>query len=79
MAVLTRTWIRKVSRQPTMCSQVVSLPLKNIALNARLTDSDDPEATHGAPCSVQVFTPRFQDERCLAVARVIDRVLHSKQ
>jgi amidase len=78
MAVPIRTWIRSPSRQPTMCNQAVSLPLENIALSAQLTNPDDPEATHGAPCSVQVFTPRFQDERCLAVAHVINRVLNPK-
>lgn len=62
-----------------MCNQAVSTPMENVALSAQLTDSDDPEATHGAPCSVQVFTPRFQDERCLAAALVIDQVLNPKQ
>ncbi|KAL3477587.1 fatty-acid amide hydrolase [Aspergillus californicus] len=33
----------------------------------------DPEAVDGAPCSIQIITPRFQDEKCLAAARVIDR------
>lgn len=34
---------------------------------------DDPAVLHGAPCAIQVVTPKFQDEKCLAVAKVIDR------
>ena len=78
MELPTRTWTRKLFRQLTMYNQSVSLSWKIIALSASLNDLDDPEATHGAPCSVQVCTPRFQDERCLAAARVIDRVLNPK-
>ncbi|KAL4785682.1 amidase signature domain-containing protein [Aspergillus varians] len=33
----------------------------------------DPEAVDGAPCALQIVTPQFQDEKCLAAARVIDR------
>ncbi|CAG8909426.1 unnamed protein product [Penicillium egyptiacum] len=29
----------------------------------------------GAPCAIQIITPRFQDEKCLWAADVIDRVL----
>ncbi|KAL4916289.1 amidase signature domain-containing protein [Aspergillus aurantiobrunneus] len=35
--------------------------------------SYDPEAVDGAPCALQIVAPRFQDEKCLAAARVIDR------
>ncbi|RDW86551.1 general amidase GmdB [Aspergillus mulundensis] len=35
--------------------------------------SYDPEAVDGAPCALQIITPRFQDEKCLAAARIIDR------
>ncbi|KAL4938200.1 hypothetical protein BDV06DRAFT_201431 [Aspergillus oleicola] len=33
----------------------------------------DPEAVDGAPTAFQVVTPRFLDEKCLAVAKIIDR------
>ncbi|KAL4795566.1 amidase signature domain-containing protein [Aspergillus venezuelensis] len=33
----------------------------------------DPEAVDGAPTALQIVTPRFLDEKCLAVAKVIDR------
>jgi Asp-tRNA(Asn)/Glu-tRNA(Gln) amidotransferase A subunit family amidase len=36
---------------------------------------DVPEATHGAPCSVQVIAPRFRDEECLRAMEIIDAVL----
>ncbi|KAK4504572.1 hypothetical protein PRZ48_005488 [Zasmidium cellare] len=36
----------------------------------------DPELTDGAPCGVQVVTPKFQDETCLWAGKIIDRVLH---
>ncbi|PYI21446.1 alpha-glucosidase [Aspergillus violaceofuscus CBS 115571] len=32
-----------------------------------------PDAVDGAPCAIQVIAPRFQDEKCLAAARIIDR------
>ncbi|KAL3435794.1 amidase signature domain-containing protein [Aspergillus tetrazonus] len=35
--------------------------------------SYDPEAVDGAPCALQIVAPRFQDEKCLAAARIIDR------
>ncbi|KAI9925651.1 hypothetical protein ASPWEDRAFT_113022 [Aspergillus wentii DTO 134E9] len=35
--------------------------------------SYDPAAVDGAPCSIQVIAPRFQDEKCLFGARIIDR------
>lgn len=34
---------------------------------------DDPDAVDGAPGAIQVIAPRFQDEMCLAAARVIDQ------
>ncbi|KAF3005370.1 hypothetical protein E8E14_007121 [Neopestalotiopsis sp. 37M] len=36
----------------------------------------NPSIVEGAPCSIQVFTRRMCDEECLAVARIIDTVLH---
>ncbi|KAL4906277.1 hypothetical protein BDW74DRAFT_167394 [Aspergillus multicolor] len=35
--------------------------------------SYDPAAVDGAPCALQIITPRFQDEKCLTAARIIDR------
>ncbi|PYI10917.1 fatty-acid amide hydrolase [Aspergillus sclerotiicarbonarius CBS 121057] len=35
--------------------------------------SYDPDAVDGAPCAIQVIAPRFQDEKCLVAARIIDR------
>ncbi|KAL6230953.1 hypothetical protein BDW75DRAFT_248249 [Aspergillus navahoensis] len=35
--------------------------------------SYDPVAVDGAPCAIQVIAPRYQDEKCLAAARIIDR------
>ncbi|KAL4926283.1 general amidase GmdB [Aspergillus undulatus] len=37
----------------------------------------DPDTLDGAPCALQIVTPRFQDEKCLAVARIIDRDIRS--
>ncbi|KAK1147548.1 hypothetical protein N8T08_000890 [Aspergillus melleus] len=33
----------------------------------------NPSSTHGAPCALQIIAPRFQDEKCLSAARVVDR------
>ncbi|KAL2808273.1 amidase signature domain-containing protein [Aspergillus granulosus] len=35
--------------------------------------SYDPNAVDGAPCAIQVVAPRFQDEKCLWAAAIIDR------
>ncbi|CAI7613130.1 unnamed protein product [Penicillium palitans] len=46
-----------------------------------MTTSDDaqpdylPDEVDGTPCAVQVITPRFQDEKCLWAADIIDRAL----
>lgn len=42
-----------------------------------MTYIDVPDATDGAPCALQLITPRFQDEKCLAAARIIDRHLRT--
>ncbi|OQE39114.1 hypothetical protein PENCOP_c007G08507 [Penicillium coprophilum] len=34
-----------------------------------------PDEVNGAPCAIQVITPRFQDEKCLWAADIIDRAL----
>ncbi|KAK0123113.1 hypothetical protein ONS96_010118 [Cadophora gregata f. sp. sojae] len=35
----------------------------------------DPVLQDGAPCSIQIIARRFQDEKCLAAARIIQEVL----
>ncbi|OQE87188.1 hypothetical protein PENNAL_c0020G11870 [Penicillium nalgiovense] len=46
-----------------------------------MTTSDDtqpdyhPDEVDGAPCAIQIITPRFQDEKCLWAADIIDRAL----
>jgi len=42
---------------------------------ALLTVTDNPEEVHGAPCSIQLVAPRFQDEKCMEVAKIIDKIL----
>lgn len=37
-----------------------------------LTRTDEPNAVDGAPCAIQVIAPYFQDEKCLAISRIID-------
>ncbi|KAJ5824141.1 Amidase [Penicillium robsamsonii] len=34
-----------------------------------------PDEVDGAPCAIQIITPRFQDEECLWAADIIDRAL----
>lgn len=34
---------------------------------------DDPEAVDGLPCAVQIIAPKFQDEKCLFAAEIIDK------
>ncbi|PYH89678.1 general amidase GmdB [Aspergillus ellipticus CBS 707.79] len=34
-----------------------------------------PTATDGAPCAIQIISPQFHDEKCLAAARIIDEDL----
>lgn len=40
-----------------------------------IMSTDDPIASDGAPCSIQIVARRFQDEKCLSAARIIDQVL----
>ncbi|KAL4994089.1 fatty-acid amide hydrolase [Aspergillus recurvatus] len=42
-------------------------------IDAGVQPSYDPNAVDGAPCAIQVITPRFRDEECLRAARIIDR------
>ncbi|PKY06707.1 alpha-glucosidase [Aspergillus campestris IBT 28561] len=35
--------------------------------------SYDPQAVDGAPCALQIVAPRYQDERCLSAAAIIER------
>ncbi|PWY69388.1 fatty-acid amide hydrolase [Aspergillus eucalypticola CBS 122712] len=44
-----------------------------MAITDGVQPSYDPNAVDGAPCAIQVIAPRFQDEKCLSAARVIDR------
>ncbi|GLA63123.1 hypothetical protein AtubIFM54640_004262 [Aspergillus tubingensis] len=44
-----------------------------MAITDGVQPSYDPDAVDGAPCAIQVIAPRFQDEKCLSAARVIDR------
>ncbi|KAL2787793.1 amidase signature domain-containing protein [Aspergillus keveii] len=39
--------------------------------------SYDPNAVDGAPCAIQVIAPRFQDEKCLWAAAIVDRDIRS--
>ncbi|KAI9738313.1 MAG: hypothetical protein M1834_008811 [Cirrosporium novae-zelandiae] len=48
-------------------------PVK-FSLPARGPDYD-PEAADGAPCAIQITTPHFQDEECIAVAGIINQDL----
>jgi Asp-tRNA(Asn)/Glu-tRNA(Gln) amidotransferase A subunit family amidase len=41
--------------------------------------SDVPEDVDGMPCSVQVACTKLRDEDCLAVAQVVDQILHPRQ
>ncbi|OOF94627.1 hypothetical protein ASPCADRAFT_397432 [Aspergillus carbonarius ITEM 5010] len=36
-----------------------------------------PDEVDGSPCAIQVITPRFQDEKCLWAADIIDRSIHA--
>ncbi|CAL5873664.1 uncharacterized protein PFLUO_LOCUS7946 [Penicillium psychrofluorescens] len=38
-----------------------------------------PDEVDGAPCAVQVVAPRFQDERCLWAAEIIDRAIQESR
>jgi amidase len=40
-----------------------------------LTFSDDPEAYHGAPVAVQIIGKRLTEERIMAIAEEIGRLL----
>ncbi|KXH59315.1 hypothetical protein CSAL01_11001 [Colletotrichum salicis] len=37
-----------------------------------------PEATDGAPCTVQLIAPRFRDEECLEAVGIIDKILNAR-
>ncbi|RGP69382.1 hypothetical protein FLONG3_7778 [Fusarium longipes] len=38
-----------------------------------------PEATHGAPCALQIVAPRFRDEECLQAMKIVDRDIRLTQ
>ncbi|KJK93078.1 Acetamidase [Metarhizium anisopliae BRIP 53284] len=46
-------------------------------LDATVQEGYDPEAYHGAPAAVQIFGRRFTEERVMAIAEEIGRLLHS--
>lgn len=68
---------RRLKEMSSVLSQIVRSPTKTRGIEANMTISDLPEAVHGAPCAIQVIARRFQDEKCLAAARIIDAVLSS--
>jgi amidase len=39
---------------------------------------DNPEELDGLPCAVQIVAPRFHDEKCLAIAKVVGSILNQK-
>lgn len=75
MARLLRSLIR--SRRSLSLNKVQAVSLKpKTLLGFSLTFVDIPEIIHGAPRAVQVVAPKFNDEKCLAAARIVDEVLH---
>ncbi|GAQ47366.1 hypothetical protein AtubIFM55763_008768 [Aspergillus tubingensis] len=46
-------------------------------INDGMQPSYNPDEVDGAPCALQIITSRFQDEKCLAAARIIDRDIRS--
>jgi amidase len=38
---------------------------------------DYPDEVDGAPCAIQIITPRFQDEKCLAAAELIEKAIRA--
>ncbi|KAL2800986.1 amidase signature domain-containing protein [Aspergillus keveii] len=46
---------------------------ETLILEDGVQPSYNPEVVNGAPCALQIVAPRFQDERCLSAARIIDR------
>lgn len=41
-----------------------------------LSTQDDPEVLDGLPCAIQVVAPRFHDEKCLAISKIVDAILN---
>ncbi|KAH8694111.1 amidase signature domain-containing protein [Talaromyces proteolyticus] len=39
----------------------------------------DPEILDGLPCAIQIIAPRFHDEKCLAISKVVDSILNGKR
>lgn len=42
-----------------------------------LTRTDDPAAYDGAPVGVQIVGRKFEEEKCLALAKIVQRVLEN--
>jgi Asp-tRNA(Asn)/Glu-tRNA(Gln) amidotransferase A subunit family amidase len=40
-----------------------------------LIAAEDIELVHGVPVGVQIVTPKWQEEKCIAVAKVVDEAL----
>ncbi|KXJ92494.1 amidase signature domain-containing protein [Microdochium bolleyi] len=51
---------------------------EGVAATAGFDPDYKPDVVDGAHCGVQVITPRFQDEQCLAAAKIVDTVLNSQ-
>jgi Asp-tRNA(Asn)/Glu-tRNA(Gln) amidotransferase A subunit family amidase len=48
-------------------------------LNANLDVLDDPELFHNAPVSLQLVGRPFQDEKLLACASIVDKVVNGNR
>lgn len=68
--------IRKSWRQAIKYNQIVSdaLALGQFQLISNIA-SDHPDEVDDAPCALQIITPRFQDEKCLWAADIIDQAI----
>ncbi|KAL2854839.1 amidase signature domain-containing protein [Aspergillus pseudoustus] len=49
------------------------LDSETVVSKDKVQPSYNPEVVNGAPCALQVVAPRFQDEKCLSAARIIDQ------
>ncbi|KAH1783414.1 hypothetical protein KXV85_010162, partial [Aspergillus fumigatus] len=54
------------------CKELDPVPM---VIDDGVQPSYDPDSIDGAPTAIQVVAPRFQDEKCLRAARIIDATI----
>ncbi|KAJ5778152.1 hypothetical protein N7520_001398 [Penicillium odoratum] len=53
------------------------LDSETMETNDQVQPNYNPDEVDGAPCAIQIIAPRFQDEKCLWAAEIVDQVIRN--